>query len=160
RARFERALRAVGAAHDGLRLRFAKSGAAWSQRYAAEPATIALETWDLSAIDAQARPAESARRADPLQASLALGDGPRARAAWIDAGSDGRRVFLVAHHLIVDGVSWRVLLDDLAAAYDTADADAVRPRTASFQEWSAALEAHARSPRLLAEIPYWKTTLA
>ena len=62
------------------------------------------------------------------------------QATWFDAGPDEPgRLLLLVHHLVVDGVSWRILLPDLAAAY--ADAAAGRtpgpePAGTSFRTWS------------------------
>ena len=58
------------------------------------------------------------RRAAELQASLDLGRGPLVRGRCSISERDGERLLLVAHHLVVDGVSWRVLLEDLQVAYE------------------------------------------
>jgi hypothetical protein len=50
------------------------------------------------------------------QAGLSLEKGPLARAAWLDLGGTGARLLLVLHHLAVDGVSWRVLHEDIERA--------------------------------------------
>ena len=50
--------------------------------------------------------------------ALDLQDGPLMRAALFGLGPAGARLLLVLHHLVVDGVSWRVLLEDLAAISD------------------------------------------
>jgi NRPS condensation-like uncharacterized protein len=56
--------------------------------------------------------------ATQLQASLSLGEGPLLRAALFElGGGGGERLLLVIHHLVVDGVSWRILLEDLQTAY-------------------------------------------
>ncbi|RSN45183.1 hypothetical protein DMC64_20305 [Amycolatopsis sp. WAC 04197] len=85
-------------------------------------------------------------------------------AAWLDPaqgrvfgavwqpGAPGQ-LLLVAHHLVVDGVSWRVLADDLAAAWAGSGPD--RPRT-SFRTWATALTTADRG----AELAHWKRVLA
>ena len=53
------------------------------------------------------------------------------------------RLFLVAHHLVIDGVSWRILLEDLLAAYTTLAAGqplVLPPKTTSFRTWATQLE--------------------
>jgi len=52
-----------------------------------------------------------------LQASLNLAEGPLLRVALLDLGDQPNRLLLVIHHLAVDGVSWRILLEDLQQAY-------------------------------------------
>ncbi|MGB8507260.1 MAG: condensation domain-containing protein, partial [Pyrinomonadaceae bacterium] len=65
---------------------------------------------------------------------------------------------VVTHHLVVDGVSWRILLEDLEAAY----AQAVRgerislpAKTSSFQQWAERLERYGREPERMEELDYW-----
>ena len=86
------------------------------------------------------------------------------QAVWFDAGHDRPgRLMLVAHHLVTDGVSWRVLVPDLAAAWSAADAGeppALAPVGTSFRRWSQALHQAARSPERQAELPFWEDMLA
>ncbi|MYU35896.1 amino acid adenylation domain-containing protein [Streptomyces sp. SID8358] len=78
--------------------------------------------------------------------------GPLLRAVWVDAGPDRPgRLVLVAHHLVVDGVSWRVLLDDLEHAY--AGGELAR-HGQSFLGWARTL--HDADRR--AELPHWQET--
>ncbi|MET8014857.1 condensation domain-containing protein, partial [Streptomyces sp. NPDC005271] len=91
---------------------------------------------------------------------------PRAGAmvqlVWFDAGA-GRpgRLLLVAHHLVVDGVSWRVLVPDLAAAYTAVRAgrEPDLARGTSYRRWAEALQAQARSTERTAEVPAWTRLL-
>ncbi|MFD9730026.1 condensation domain-containing protein, partial [Streptomyces sp. NPDC059072] len=79
---------------------------------------------------------DEAKQLDPVAGGMV-------RAVWFDAGPDEPgRLLLVAHHLVIDGVSWRVLVPDLAAAYDRPDV-ALDPVVASFRGWARALAAEA-----------------
>ncbi|GAA2931350.1 amino acid adenylation domain-containing protein [Streptomyces enissocaesilis] len=90
-----------------------------------------------------------------VQATLDLTDGPLIRTVLFDGGSTHRsRLLLAAHHLVVDGVSWRVLLEDLDTAYRQAP---LGPKTTSFQQWARMLAHHTRQGGFAAELPYWKT---
>src|SRR5439155_20562229 len=100
-----------------------------------------LQRHDLSDVDAAAQPAAMAEIADGVQASFDLGDGPLVKAVLFDLGT-GRRpmLFVAVHHLVVDGVSWRILLEDLENAYrQTVRGEIVRlgAKTTSFQEWAS-----------------------
>ncbi|TYC70216.1 hypothetical protein EH183_30290, partial [Streptomyces sp. CB01881] len=67
------------------------------------------------------------------------------------------------HHLAVDGVSWRILLDDLATAYEQAAGGLpvrLPARTTAFRTWAERLATRAESAELLAQLPYWTRTLA
>ncbi len=91
------------------------------------------------------------------------GAGVMAQAVWFDGGAgEPGRLLLVIHHLAVDGVSWRILLADLAAAAGAiaAGRDGTLPRAgSSFRWWAERLAGYAQSPELLAELPWWQDTL-
>nr|MDQ3576427.1 condensation domain-containing protein [Actinomycetota bacterium] len=73
---------------------------------------------------------------------------------WLDGGAEPGLLVLVIHHLVIDGVSWRVLLDDLRAAWETG-AVASRPGT-SARGWARLLGEQASRPSALAELPMWQ----
>ncbi len=81
------------------------------------------------------------------------------RVVWFDVGPEEGRLYLVVHHLAVDGVSWRVLVPDLEAAWQDASAGrvpALEPVGTSFRQWSARLGEFAQSPEIVAELPLWR----
>ncbi|MEV0126829.1 condensation domain-containing protein, partial [Streptomyces sp. NPDC050703] len=101
-------------------------------------------------VEAVAR--EAARRLDPAA-------GVMVQAVWVDPGH-GRpgQVVFVAHHLVVDGVSWRVLVPDLAAACEAAAAGRaprLDPVGTSFRRWAKLLAAQATGRRRVAELEDW-----
>ena len=156
--RLQEALAAVAAHHDAFRLRFRK-GDRWEQFYAPEPAFPALECMDLRAVppEERERALETAGRA--LQERLDIENGPLARAAHFDLGKGAPgRLLVVLHHLIVDGVSWRTLVEDLEQAYDALEAgEPVRlsGRSASFQSWSNRLSERAASGAFRGSLSRW-----
>ena len=83
------------------------------------------------------------------------------RAVWFDAGPDAAgRLLLVAGHLAVDGVSWRIIREDLAEAWarHRAGADpAVAPEPVPFARWAATLATD--SPERDEELAGWKALL-
>ena len=72
------------------------------------------------------------------------------RAVWF-AGE--RRLLLVAHHLVVDGVSWRILAEDLTALLAGGEP---APVATSFRTWATSLRTLDRT----AELPFWREQLA
>jgi non-ribosomal peptide synthase protein (TIGR01720 family) len=65
---------------------------------------------------------------------------------------------LVLHHLVVDPVSWQILLEDLVTAYHQlamGRPPALPPKTTSWQHWARRLAGHARSDALRSEVPFW-----
>ncbi|MFL9989711.1 condensation domain-containing protein, partial [Paraburkholderia sediminicola] len=74
-----------------------------------------------------------------VQQQLDLRRGPLLKAAYLDVGRHGQRVLLAIHHLAVDGVSWRILLEELQQAYAQAErgeAMALGARSTPFSVWS------------------------
>jgi amino acid adenylation domain-containing protein/non-ribosomal peptide synthase protein (TIGR01720 family) len=147
--------------HDALRLRFERCDGHWLQR-AAEPGgdgdggTFAVI--DLSALAATARGAAQERAAAAAQASLSLAEGPLVRAILFRRDGEKDRLLLAIHHLAVDGVSWRILLEDLESGcrqLALTGTVALPPATTSIREWGELLERHARSAAVRAELDHW-----
>ncbi|MFF0190332.1 amino acid adenylation domain-containing protein [Streptomyces sp. NPDC005244] len=88
--------------------------------------------------------------------------GTMADFVWFDPATGTGRLLVVLHHLVVDGVSWRILMSDLAEAWQqvrsgtTPDLPAVGT---SARRWAAALKDEALSPRREAELDYWRDLL-
>ena len=154
----ERALAMLLVQHDALRTRFVPGEGGWEQEIGADTA-VTLERLDLADVPVaeQDRAVEAA--AARIQTGLHLGEGPLFRAAWLELGAErAPRLFLTAHHMVVDGISWRVLLEDLQAAYVALEdgADVVLPRkTTSYRHWAERLRAYGRAGAAERELPYW-----
>ncbi|WP_338900577.1 amino acid adenylation domain-containing protein [Streptomyces sp. TG1A-60] len=138
----------------------------WSLRVPAIGAVDAagwIDRVDVAGLDAAALDAAVAEHARAARALLDPDAGVMVRAVWFDAGDAPGRLLLTAHHLVVDGVSWRVLLPDLAAAWrDVRAGRPVRldPVDTSFASWSRLLTELAREPAREAELPVWESVLA
>lgn len=152
-ARLERAMNEVLAAHAAFRLRFDATADGWRQRYddAAVPPTLARAALQ-PGEDREARLALLSRS---MQGGLDLAHGPVVAATWLDEGQAGTGTLLwVAHHLVVDGVSWRVLIDDLHRAYE--QPEAALAQGPSLKAWSLALQAYGERAETRAQLDYWK----
>ncbi len=93
-----------------------------------------------------------------VQRSFDLEKGPLLRAAVVH-GKKKDWLLLCIHHLVVDGVSWRILLEDIMDGYRKGKAGEeihLPAKTTSFQEWSRKQESYARSARLEEEESYWR----
>ena len=136
----ERAVARLVEHHDALRLRFEKLPEGWRQELAPVGDTpFARE--DLSALPAEERRAALEAKCAALQSSLDLENGPILRAALFDLGeSEPRRLLLAIHHLAIDGVSWRILLEDLERLLSSRD---LPPKTTSWKSWTEKLAASA-----------------
>lgn len=68
-------------------------------------------------------------------------------------------LFMTIHHLVVDGVSWRILLEDFSEAFNqiqTGKSITFPAKTASYKEWSNHLSEYGNSQKLGMEVNYWK----
>ncbi|MFJ2264643.1 amino acid adenylation domain-containing protein, partial [Streptomyces sp. NPDC087844] len=153
------ALGALVGHHDVLRSRFVQEDGEWIGRVPA-----AVESADLlTVIDASAADVDDEfleARATEVQAGLGLSDGPLVRAALVDRGERDQLVLLVIHHLVVDAVSWPILLEDLASAYAQVERGAAvvgfAAKTTSFVGWARRLGELAVSEEVAGEAVHWR----
>ncbi|MBM2619513.1 amino acid adenylation domain-containing protein [Actinoplanes sp. LDG1-06] len=160
-------LQALLDGHDALRARLNRSGDEWSLR-TSEPGSVTagdlITRVDVSDLDDEQRRSVMAGHAGEAAGRLAPDDGVMVQAVWFDGGATERgRLLLVVNHLVIDAVSWRILLPDVRAAW-TAVADGKEPRLepvgTSLRRWSLALTEAARQPDRIAELPSWQQRLA
>ncbi|MFG3471048.1 amino acid adenylation domain-containing protein, partial [Streptomyces sp. NPDC047982] len=162
------AVTALPARHGALRSTYAPTGAdgRWTGRVAAVEETDPDAVFTVHDLSGTSDEAAAHARWDAVvraaQAGFRLDEGPLLRALYADRGP-GRAPWLTltAHHLVVDGVSWRILLDDLEAGYAQAVAGEpveVRPRTSSVRQWTRRLERHLAEDGFGAELDHWRAT--
>ncbi|WP_461089341.1 amino acid adenylation domain-containing protein [Streptomyces incanus] len=155
--------------HDMLRARLTRGADGWS-----------LEVPDRGTADAADLLHRVALPSGPVRAETLAGaleehataawdrlspeDGVMVQAVWFDAGPDHPgRLLLIAHHLVVDGVSWRVITPDLAAAYHAlagGGKPVLEPVPTSFRTWARLLNEEARKPARVGDLSRWTTMLA
>lgn len=156
----DEALNVVVRHHDALRLRFKQGFSGWEQYYVKDAERCTIAQIDFSTLSPLEQAAALSQAATELQATLDLTQGPLIRAAHFQLGSTtAGRLLLILHHLVVDGVSWRVLMEDLETAYRALFAKktiALPTRTTSFQTWAHHLHEYAKQPRLREEFAYWR----
>lgn len=122
------ALARVVAAHDVFGVRFVRTVDGWRQ-YAGHDRAVLEEAPYRDDADITAQ-------CDFLQRTLHPEQGPLWRMVLFTPTSGGApRLFLLAHHLVVDGVSWRILLDDLTTAWESPDT-LLPDATLTMGEWS------------------------
>ncbi|MCI3935033.1 non-ribosomal peptide synthetase [Streptomyces sp. AN091965] len=139
------ALDALLARHDVLRARLVTD----ALRIPQVGAVTATDVLTCVTTDDEPRDLVDAHIAEVCEA-MDPRTGPLLRALWVDAGAERPgRLVLVAHHLVVDGVSWRVLLDDVRHAYS---GGALARHGQSFLAWARSLRDADRG----AELPHWQ----
>ncbi|MGE5343722.1 MAG: amino acid adenylation domain-containing protein [Candidatus Omnitrophota bacterium] len=92
-----------------------------------------------------------------IQSSINLETGPLMKLGLFHL-NDGDRLLIVIHHLAIDGVSWRILFEDietLYGQYQRGNPPILPPKTDSFKRWSEQLSVHANTRTFLKEKTYW-----
>ena len=155
--------------HDALRLRLVPSSDPLERSLEIpEPGAIRASTCvrriDVSKLDELARRACIAEQVEAAETRLGPEAGVMVQAVWFDAGAEqAGRLLLTIHHLAVDGVSWRILVPDLGAAFEAIAAGqcaALEPCGTSFRRWAQRLRTAAQEPARLEQLSYWKATLS
>lgn len=146
--RFETALRRVVTRHDAFHLRYRPSVTGWAVSSGDPVASVQVDTAPL---------AELAAMTARIQAGLDLASGPLLRAGVFSPTTPGDegRLLLVVHHLAIDGVSWRWLIEELAQAYT--DPSAVLPAVpTAWSTWTRRLAREAFAETTCRELPFWE----
>ncbi|MGP1384409.1 MAG: amino acid adenylation domain-containing protein [Thainema sp.] len=155
----EQALQHLLQHHDALRLRFQQHDQGW-QAIHRDDATVQLTVVDGRSLSQPEYQEQIAFWAEKLQTSMNLATGPLVQAAWFDWGSQrSGRLLLVVHHLVIDGVSWRILLDDLQTVYhqlQQRQSVELPAKTTAFKQWAEQLTVYAQSPELQAKQTEWQ----
>ena len=158
----EQVMQSLQRHHDALRSRFLQEKFATQAVIVSLDDVVPITYLDLSLLPKEEQAAAIEAMAAKLQASLNLSVGPLFRIALFDLGKDKPcRLLWAIHHLAVDGVSWRILIEDFQTAYQQLCQDKeiqLPPKTTSFKQWSHRLQEYAQSSILHSELEYWLTT--
>ncbi len=165
KARLEQLFRALIERHDVLRLCYRRDDEGrWAGHYqdsddAWWKRALVCEHLPVVGDDGSSAPGEGQLndRCRYHQAQFRLSEGPLWRAV-LYLGGERPYLHVILHHLIVDGISWRILLEDIEQAYhrrERGDGAGLAPKTASYQDWALLLGRYAHSASLRAERDYW-----
>lgn len=157
---FKQALTCMVEAHQAFQTRFIHNGDEWVQIPDDSPGF----TFEVIDINGEAALDSQNKRIQEAQSSIDFSNGPLMKVLYFRNEKEKKyEVFFTAHHLIVDGVSWRILLEDLQSAYNQIlkNEQVKLPNEGmSFKEWGHFLQNYAKSEKLAKEYPYWKKTAA
>ncbi|MBF0414085.1 MAG: amino acid adenylation domain-containing protein, partial [Desulfamplus sp.] len=165
----ERALIAVQNHHDALRMTYKITEQMVIQENQHIDFPVDFEFVDLTntinpldasaSIDDLSQLDKLSKIIDSVQSSMDLTKGPLMKSRLIRM-PDGDRLLLVLHHLIVDGVSWRILAEDIHTAYSQIKAGgqaSLPPKTHSFKAWAEKLNQFTADSEIMQEIEYWQS---
>jgi|GEM_PF-401820 len=154
-----RALGKILEHHDALRLRFDKTNNSWQQINSDELESIPFEVVNLSKLSETQQLELLEETATEQQARLNFTNGPIIRVVLFKFGSHTQaRLLIIIHHLAIDGVSWRILLEDLFEAYQQLEHGQtiqLPQKTTAFQDWAVRLLEYGQSDKLQAQLDYW-----
>jgi amino acid adenylation domain-containing protein/non-ribosomal peptide synthase protein (TIGR01720 family) len=145
--------------HDALRSRFIFSGIRWRQEIEAPDGEAPLIRIALSALPDDQKNEALMVSSTALQKSLSLSEGPVLRMALYDFGGGlPDQLLIIIHHMVVDGVSWRILLEDLQSSYlqiTRGEVIQLPLKTSSIKQWAECLDAYERTGSPISESEYW-----
>ena len=155
----EKAIQCIIEHHDALRFYYQQNASGWKQFNAGIDGSVFMKRVDLSNQSSEMQDSLLEIEASEAQASLDLFSGPLLRSVFFNLGPKRQgRLLLVVHHLAVDSVSWRILLDDLEKVYTQLKlGETVRMplKTTSYQHWAEKLTQYAKISDLEKECEYW-----
>src|SRR3989440_271733 len=161
-ARLEQAVQWVLGQHDVFRLRFVPPASPtedWQASYVPTYEPVPFSLVDLRELSEEEQVSRLRDLCSQEQARLHLQSGPLARAVLFRlTGEQPWRLLLLSHHLVIDTVSWRILLEDLSQAYERLQQGLpLEPMAASssFQQWAQRLQASVQSEAMQQEADFW-----
>ncbi|WP_244290021.1 amino acid adenylation domain-containing protein [Flavobacterium resistens] len=143
--------------HDVLRMVYSNSGGNWKQF------NQGISTNDVSIMFHDLREEQDELEVmfnlgEKLQSSFNLMEGPLFKVGHFRL-KDGDRLALIVHHLVVDGVSWRILLEDLSTLYGQyrfGEKPKLPLKTDSFKLWASLQKEYAYGDKIKLEKTYWE----
>ena len=145
--------------HDALRMVYLEENGERIQKNAGPDHPLSLQVFDLREKDGDKTQVLAAleREANKIQASIDLAKGPLMKLALFHM-TDGDRLLVVFHHLVIDGVSWRILFEDIEALYQQymkKEPLQLPPKTDPFKLWAEKLSQYADTTSFLEQKKYW-----
>jgi non-ribosomal peptide synthase protein (TIGR01720 family) len=164
-ASLERAFQKVIQQHDALRLSFVKRPTdstenKWQQAYLPVDSQLPIEHFDVSHESGNQQKESIEHHCQTINKSMDLGNGQLVKLAFFKTGDgEANALAVIAHHLVIDAESWRILLEDLQScwvSFAKGNMPDLPRKTTSFKHWSEKLAEYAQSQALLDELDYWQ----
>ncbi len=142
--------------HDALRMGYSfKEEEVVQYNKKVSETDFSLEVIDLAAYDYEVQKQKIKELSIKIQDSLDLEKDLLIRAYVFDLGENGKRLLIPVHHLVIDGVSWRILIEDIERLYKSKMEEALPLKTTSYKEWSEKLYDYATNGPI--DIEYWES---
>ena len=159
---FKIATNALVAHHDAFRLSFIKTQSTWEAEILADSdldsCFLYEDVSDIKELEKQNSKITQIFR--EIQDKCDLKSGGLLKTIYFDCGAlQANKVFIVAHHLVIDIVSWNNLLGDFRSILEqlkNGEPIKLRQKTASVKDWANRLMELSKSKEILDELPFWK----
>jgi amino acid adenylation domain-containing protein/non-ribosomal peptide synthase protein (TIGR01720 family) len=139
--------------HEATKLRFRKTVNGWTQYIGDDGHILTFDVVDFSTLGTEELSKNIQAIATQFQTQLDLEHGPLFRAVYFQTEANTpNKLLLIIHHLIVDGVSWRVILQDLAIALQTGETANI----SSFAQWATQLDLLVDHSNWEKDLDFWK----
>ncbi|MGE7092947.1 amino acid adenylation domain-containing protein [Lysinibacillus sp. NPDC048646] len=154
----EIALQRVINNHDAFRIRFKKADEGHKQYYKETKEKFTLQSLDMSNVNKDKQETIFAKKTLELQEDIDIYNGPLIKCIYFKRNTKEKDLlFVTAHHLIMDGISWRVFTEDLISEYNNLK-EGMAPtllKTSTFKKWAEYLKEYAQSAQIKKEANYW-----
>lgn len=155
----EEAVKEIVKHHDALRLEFKKEGTDWKQFNSGIKDTNPFIYEDLSKVSANSLSDTIQKNISDLHKGFHLSESPLLKVKFFKTPSEKNdKLLIIVHHLCIDGISWRILFEDLYTAYSQlskGEKAKLSEKTTSFKDWSKKLIELSESKILKDESEYW-----
>ncbi|MFC5044315.1 amino acid adenylation domain-containing protein [Aquimarina hainanensis] len=156
----ERAVEELVLQHDALRFAYTRKNEGWKQDYTDRIPSLLIE--NLQEETQQNLGSSIEQVCNTYQNETTLDKEHVFAVVLIKTPSKEKnnRLFLVAHHLVIDGVSWRILLDDMQAIINALKREQtvkLGAKSSSYREWVTAMQKIANSQSVYSQLSYWKS---
>lgn len=156
----DKAIKAIVKQHDSLRFSYTKKGEEWIQSYQAKEGK--LDVKDITTCLATEESSAITSICKEYQASLNIENGELIKVVLIKTPSENNRLFIAIHHLAIDGVSWRILLDHLNRAIDTLNKEEkidLGLKSSSYRIWGESLAKYATTKKVVDQLAHWQAVV-
>ncbi|QHI35399.1 Surfactin synthase subunit 1 [Kordia antarctica] len=153
----EKCAQKLVAHHDALRMTFTQTENEWKQYNTPINNDLTFVTFhDLSQEEDSLK--MMGELANDIQKSFDLSKGPLFKIGHFRL-QDGDYLALIVHHLVIDGISWRIILEDIASLYTNIkkEEELLLPlKSDSYKKWAKTLHSYSQSEVLEKELVYWR----
>ena len=150
--------------HDALRLNFVEENGMWNASIAPPEKHTAFTKADFTKLASSETASQITQKSNELQSNLKLSDSSLFHAVFFDTAKETANKFLLfAHHLLIDNISWGILIEDLQTIYSQLSKNepiSLESKTVSYKKWGKHLASLSESGHFNNELEFWQTAVS